>query len=130
MTMMTDEPTWSKPQKLVDLLSPHDQVRVMIAKSAQTMERIHRLFGRVKRGPGLKGVQSAHRGAFKSHKGKPEGYVKPVLVGSTDSTQGAVGARRAQGGGLVEVSCKPRHNKSLEIPACFKREKDFAKENL
>ena len=122
--------TTSEPQRLVDLLSPHDRVRVAIAKSAQAMERIHRLFGRVKRGPGLKNASQAKRGAWKSHKGKPESYVQPVLVGSTDSTQGAVGARRAQGGGLVEVSCKPRHNKSLEIPACFKREKDFAKENL
>jgi hypothetical protein len=62
-------------QKLTDLLSPHDRVRVLIRKGELERSRIARLFG-IKRGPGKHTVDTDHRAAVKSHRGKPEGYVK------------------------------------------------------
>jgi hypothetical protein len=63
-------------QKLLDLLSPHDRVRVAIRKSELEKDRISRLFG-VKIGPGRNTVDTSRKGALRSHRGKPQGYVKP-----------------------------------------------------
>jgi hypothetical protein len=88
-------------QKLTDLLTPHDKVRVLIRQGELAQHRIAKLFG-IRRGPGRKTVDTEHRGARKSHEGKPEGYVKPTIRGSTDCT------RRL-------------YQESLAIPAEFKR---------
>lgn len=36
---------------------------------------------------------SIHKGAEKSHKGKPKEYIKPAMVGATDCTPGWRSAR-------------------------------------
>jgi hypothetical protein len=79
------EETKGKTQRLMDLLSPHDKVRVMMRKSELEKHRIGRLFG-VRKGPGKAGLHKSRRAAVKSHEGKPASYFKPIKVGKTDGT--------------------------------------------